>query len=156
MSDDTVSNNLNLSQVIDLMKDVRTEVRSMKRVVIGVNRELGGVQSTLKSIQRCNSTQDKKIDKIHVNQMSCRAKNGYPSIVAKISKLNDKVERHQEITGNILPPGTGGYPVYSPVPPNRKSIFPEKVAKMMPYLLVSFAIGAGIIAIVLYKTFFAQ
>lgn len=134
-----------LNPALQILRDMKKDVRETKGTVDVINRELGGVQAMLRTMERNSEEQDKKIDLIRSEQLSCPARTGYPSVRSTIQKLEGEIDSAKETTGvfRLIPhEQVGGLP------------FKDLVVKAMPYLILSFVCGAGLLSILIFKLFF--
>ena len=138
---------VNLRPVIELLKDVKVEVRHTKNVVDGINRELGGVQATLRAMEERNIVQDKKIERIRTEQMSCQARNRFDSIAARVRKL-DESSQH-DVTGS-MPVIHGGFSALSS---ESEATVKKAFMRMLPFIITAFIVGVGVVSIFFFKAF---
>jgi len=134
-----------LSPVLQILRDMKKDVRDTKATVDIINRELGGVQATLRTMEHTASEQQKRMDLIRSEQLSCPARTGYSSVRSNIKKLEGEIDATKETTGI--------YPLMRTVP-ELNLPFKDLMAKALPYLVIAFVSGAGILSVLLFKVFF--
>lgn len=138
-----------LNPVIELLRVVKKDVGKTKETVDNMNRELGGVQATLNSMEKRNVERDKKIDSVQTEQLSCPARAGYGAVNARLKK-HDKALFDSTGTVNIpVVPAVSAAAQFS----ESEISFKDALIRMLPIIALSFACGAGMLAILWYRMF---
>lgn len=131
-----------LNPILELLKDVKKDVRITRDEVAGINREVGGIQVTLTTIQTANERQDTDIKEIRDRQANCTARTGYVGSNARIKKLEGK---DKEITGSIDVVAQRQQAVELTLKKNGNGVsFNDAFKRLLPWFIVAVITGASL------------
>jgi len=97
-SPDTNTTGLILDAIKDVKSDMRSQIGSVNTQLTGMQRELGGVQTTLQNLKESNEKTEAEVSKIRDAQADCQARKDIDGVNARLKKLEKKDE---DITGQI-------------------------------------------------------
>lgn len=128
-----------LDPVLELLRDVKRETKDTKKSVDNMNRELGGVQATLKGISDDNKKQDKQIADVVKIQLECPARAGHNAVNARLKRVDRRLDEESALYPNPAALGTAEVP------------WKEAFIKMLPLIIIAFVAGVGALAILFQK-----
>jgi len=139
--------------ILAAIADVKFEIRELRGGVNNINRELGGVQEALKTIEKGNTTRDAELKDIRQQQSDCSARTGYLGVNARLKKLE---KADEDITGSIdvvaqrqaAMNGSKARPSLMPVSYAAK--------KMLPWLVLAVIGGAALGGYILAMLFWGK
>lgn len=98
LTTETLNNREFLKNTADRLDERITELH---KSTLDTNRELGGVQATLKALQTDNSKMDARITHIDQRQADCPARQDIKSVNARLKKVENFKEKIQEERGEV-------------------------------------------------------
>jgi hypothetical protein len=134
-----------LNPILELLKDVKKNIRDLNHKFDTTNRELGGIQVSLVEMRKHGDVQDRRIETVSRVQSDCQAKSG-------IKGVNARLRRLEEGTGSVA------VPIAGTMPDGAVAVMSDGVmrlffSKMIVPLLFAFVVGIGITAIVFWSFF---
>jgi len=84
--------------VLEMLRDIKRDGKDTRNALSDINREMGGIQSTLKSMEKANEKRDQEVATIRTNQANCEARTLHKGLTARVKKLE---RADKDITGSV-------------------------------------------------------
>jgi len=127
--------------ILAAIADVKSEVRAVRKDVGKIDRELGGVQSTLTSMDKGNVQRDTDLKELGRLQSECSARTGMVGVNARLKKLEREDE---DITGKVDTVAQRQQALEMGIQQQDSVPFFAALKKMLPWLIVAIIGGAAV------------